>query len=199
MTNARVEPDRRLVEEQHLRLRDECASDLEPPALAAAVTSDRPVQQLGQTERLGELTDAAAGHRGVGAPESRMDVEVAPPGERAVDDRFLEDDAADAPGCERLARNVVAGHACAAAREGDRRGEHADGGRLARSVRAEEAKHFPGRHLEIDALHGVDAAGVGLPQLAHADRRLLDSWNGLGSRLHWFLLVQVDGRHIGRL
>src|SRR5947207_1546206 len=98
MSNARVEPDGRLVEKQHLRLRDERARDFEPPALAAAVASDRPVQQLRQTERLGELTDAAAGYRGVGAPESRVDVEVAPPRERAVDDRFLEDDAADATG-----------------------------------------------------------------------------------------------------
>ena len=33
-----------------------------------------------------------------------MDVEVAPPGERAVDDRFLEDDAADPPGGEPATR-----------------------------------------------------------------------------------------------
>src|SRR5205807_6137530 len=120
----------------------------EPPALAAAVASDRTVQQLHQTERLGELTDAAASYRGVGAPESRMDVEVASPGERAVDDRFLEDDAADAPGWERLARDVVPGHSCTAARRGDRRRGHADGGRLAGSVGAEEAENFTGGYLE---------------------------------------------------
>src|SRR2546426_6079605 len=94
------------------------------------------------------------------APEAGVDVEVAPARECAVDDRVLEDDATDSAGGEWLARNVEAGHAGAAAGRRDRRREHADRGRLARPVGAEEAEHFPGGHLESDALHGFDPARV---------------------------------------
>ena len=78
VADARVEPDGRLVEEQHPRLRDERTGDLEPPALAAAVGRDGPVEQLAEVERLGELVDARAGCALLDAPQARVDVEVAP-------------------------------------------------------------------------------------------------------------------------
>ena len=58
MTDPRVEPDRRLVEEQDTGGGDERPGDLEPPALAAAVARHRPVDQLGETEGVDELVDA---------------------------------------------------------------------------------------------------------------------------------------------
>src|SRR2546426_9508504 len=91
------------------------------------------------------------------APEAGVDVEVTPARECAVDDRVLEDDATDSAGGEWLARDVEAGHARAAAGRGDRGREHADRGRFACSVGAEEAEYFPGGDLEGDALHGFDA------------------------------------------
>jgi hypothetical protein len=59
VADTRVEADRGLVEEQHLRLGDERAGDLEPATLATAVARDGPVEELGEAERLGELADAA--------------------------------------------------------------------------------------------------------------------------------------------
>ena len=56
--DARVEPDGRLVEEQHARVGDQRARDLQAAALAAAVGADRPVEQLAEPERVGELVDA---------------------------------------------------------------------------------------------------------------------------------------------
>src|SRR5437868_8280120 len=47
VANARVETDGRLVEEQHLGLRNERTRNLQPPPLAAAVARNRPVEQLG--------------------------------------------------------------------------------------------------------------------------------------------------------
>ena len=98
VADARVEPDGRLVEEQHLRLGDERAGDLEPPPLAAAVGPDRPVDELGEAERVGELGDAPPPPAG-STPHSRAcRSRLRAAGERPVDDRVLEDDAADARG-----------------------------------------------------------------------------------------------------
>ena len=51
----------------------------------------------------------AARVAGVDAPQPRVELEVPPAAERAVDDRLLEDDAADAAGGERLGGDVEAG------------------------------------------------------------------------------------------
>src|SRR5207248_312642 len=55
VTDARVEPDRRLVEEQHLGTRDERSRDLEPSALPAAVARNRTVELLCDAERVTQL------------------------------------------------------------------------------------------------------------------------------------------------
>ena len=77
-------------------LRDERPGDLEPAALAAAVACRR----AGRAARRGRASRRArrCGRwpRRVDAPQPGVEVEVAPAGERAVDDRVLEDDAADA-------------------------------------------------------------------------------------------------------
>src|SRR6266536_2268410 len=55
--DARIEADRRLVEKEHARVRDERAGDLQAPALAAAVDARGSVDEIGQAERRGELVD----------------------------------------------------------------------------------------------------------------------------------------------
>ena len=62
-----------------------------------------------------------------------------------------------------------------AAQEGDGAGvgadeaeEDADGGGLPRAVRAEEAVHLAGLHLEVEAVEGDDRA-EGLAQAGHGD------------------------------
>ena len=99
-----------------------------------------------------------------------MDVEVAPAGQGAIDGAVLEDDAAGAPGGERVGRDVGAGDARAPARGRDRGREHADGRRLAGAVGPEQSERLAGRDLEVDALHGLDSPRVGLAKIAHVDR-----------------------------
>ncbi len=107
----RVEPDGRLVEEQHTWMRDERTCDLEPSSFAAAVAADRPVDEVGEPEGRRDLLDPSPCAVDTHAPETSVDVEVPPAGQRPVDDRILEHDAADAPRRQRLAADVEAGDA----------------------------------------------------------------------------------------
>ena len=92
-------PDRRLVEEQHLRLRERGAGDLEPAALAAAVGADRPVEELGQAEPARRARRCGRRRRvGVDAPQPGVDLEVAASAEGSVDHRVLEHHGARGPG-----------------------------------------------------------------------------------------------------
>ena len=87
-----------------------------------------------------------------------------------VDDGVLEDDAACAARRERLGRDVEPGEPRAAAGRDDRGREHPDRRRLAGAVRADEAEHLAALDLEVDALHRLDPARVGLLEPAHLDR-----------------------------
>src|SRR5262249_57781568 len=99
--NPRVEADRRLVKEEHARMRDQGAGDLEPPALTAAVAAGRSLDQLGEAERAGELVDPRGRLAGLPSPEAGP----GPPGPgaagRAGDHPLLGGGAADSPGGER--------------------------------------------------------------------------------------------------
>ena len=170
VADARVEPDGRLVEEEHLRLGNERPRDLEPTPLAAAVGRDGPVEQLGEAERLGELRHAGSRRGRFDTPQARVDVEVPPPGQGPVDDGVLEDDTACAARCERLGRHVEAGEAGASAGRDDGGREHPDRRRLAGAVRADEAEHLAVLDLEVDSPHRFDPARIGLLEPAHLDR-----------------------------
>src|SRR5262249_61391560 len=99
--DARVEPDRRLVEEEHAGARDERAGDLEPPPLTAAIGSRGPVDQVGQAERGDELVDPRLRLPWLDAPEAAGGGGGAPACQRPVDGRLLGDGAACPPGGER--------------------------------------------------------------------------------------------------
>src|SRR5918995_7040823 len=51
----------------------------------------------------------------------------------------------------------------------DERAEHADRGRLASTVRAEDAEGLTGRHAQRDAAHGFGAVLVGLGEVFEHD------------------------------
>ena len=71
---------------------DECTGDLEAPTLAAAVAAHRATDELGKPERSGDLLDPRLA--GLDTPQTRVDLEVSPPGERPVHNGLLEHDAA---------------------------------------------------------------------------------------------------------
>src|SRR5262245_22616291 len=99
-----------------------------------------------------------------------MKLEVSSAGQRAIDDRLLEDHAADRAGGQRLGCDVEAAEPGAAAGRGDRRREDSDGRRLARSVRPEEAEDLASGHLEVDSPHRLDIAGIRLAKATCFDR-----------------------------
>src|SRR5207244_5115371 len=55
VSDPRVEPDRRLVEEEHTWRGDGRTRDLEPPSLAAAVALDGALDERGDPQRLREV------------------------------------------------------------------------------------------------------------------------------------------------
>jgi hypothetical protein len=99
-----------------------------------------------------------------------VNLEVPPARERAVDDWFLKDDTAGPPRGERLGRDVEACQPRAAGGRLDGGRQHPDGGRLAGAVRAEQGENLARADLEVDALHGFDAARIGLAELGNLDR-----------------------------
>ncbi len=170
VADARVEPNRRFVEEQGTGPRNERAGDLEAPTLAAAVCRHRAVQKIRQTEGSRELVDVFTPRRPVDAPQPSVRVEVAPPGECEVDHCILKDDTTDRAGPNRFRCDVEPGQPSHACRRDNCRAEHADGGGLARSVRPEQTEDFAGGDVEVDATYGFDAAGPRLAQRTNVNR-----------------------------
>src|SRR5439155_24603413 len=97
VADPRIEPDRGLVEEEHTRLRQQRAGDLQAPPLAAAVTRDRPVEEFRQTEGTGRLFDARRREVRRESPKASVGGQVAAAGQRPVENLLLEDDAARRP------------------------------------------------------------------------------------------------------
>ena len=194
MADARIEAHGRLVEEEDVGLGDQRAGDLEPAPLAAAEALDRAVEEAVEAQRRRELADSLRGHGAIDAPEAGVDVEVAQPAERAVHHRVLEDDAARLARRERFTRDVEARDARASGARHDRRRQHADRRRLAGAVGAEQAEDLARGDGEVDALHGLDAAGIGLSQAAHLDCGPGDSRDVFGSGWHRLSLGHIGGR-----
>ena len=170
MADPGVEPDRRLVEEEHSRRRHERSGDLEPPPLAAAVARDRSFENLREPERADDLADPPARRRRRDIPEARVDLEVAPAAQRAVHDRLLEHDAAHPAGSGRVGHDIDAVEPRAAAGRLDRGRQHAHGRGLAGPVLAEQAEDLARGDLEVKALDGLHAAGIGLSKPLDRDR-----------------------------
>ncbi len=167
MADPRVEADRRFVEEEGTRPRDKRAGDLQAPALPAAVGRHGAAQKIGQTEGSRELVDAFTHRRPVDAPQPSVRLEVAPPGECEVDHCILKDDTTDRAGRDRLRCDIEPGQPSYPGRRDNCRGEDADGGGFAGSVRPQQTEHFAGSDVEVDATYGFDAAGPRLSQRAN--------------------------------
>src|SRR5204863_5790981 len=110
--------------------------------------SSGPVDEVGRTERAGELVDPSPCFPRLDAPETGVDLEIPPSAQGAVDDGLLKDHAAG-PACgERLRRNVEPGQPGFSRGRLDRRRQHPDGGRLAGAVRSEQAEDLAGGDVE---------------------------------------------------
>src|SRR5437763_4115727 len=169
--DAWVQADCGLVEEQHLRVRDEGAGDLESTALAAAVALDRAVRLGGQAEDVEQVVDTGWRHVLGHTPQPSVYLTVAPAREAAIDGRLLEHNGTDAAGSQGLTDDIEAGQTGGARGRPDRRRQHADRRGLAGAVGTEQPEHLTPLDREVDALHRLDATGIGLAQAAYFDDR----------------------------
>jgi hypothetical protein len=102
-----------------------------------------------------------------------VEFQILSAGERAVDDRLLEDHAADASRLQRLLDHVIASQASGAAGRLHRGSQDSDRGGLPRSVRSEEREDLARSDLEVDSFEGFDIAWVRLAQIVY-----FDFWHG---------------------
>ncbi|CAB4894478.1 unannotated protein [freshwater metagenome] len=81
-------------------------------------------------------------------------------GHQRIDGSVLQCHADSAPHLVGIFDHVEASHVRGARCGPQQGGEHAYGGALAGTVRAEEAEHLTGVHLQVDAIDGFDIAEV---------------------------------------
>ena len=124
-----------------------------------------------RSKRSSSSCAAALGLRAAHAVQAPDHDQVLEAGEVLVDGRVLAGEA-DAPAqLGGVADDVEARDEHGAGVGLQQRREHADRGRLAGAVGAEEPEHAARRDLEVDAVEGPDVA-EGLHETGHADRRL---------------------------
>ena len=168
---------------EHLGAVHEGAADHHALGLPAGDLERVAAALLGQPEQLQQLGGALAGVPRAEPEVPAAELQVLGDGEVAVEGVVLRDDADAALDLDGVLDHVQAGHVGGAAGRDDERGEHADGGRLARAVRAEQAEELAARDVQVDALDGghrgtragrgigllqVDRANGGLGGLGHA-------------------------------
>jgi hypothetical protein len=152
----RVEPRRRLVEDQDLRLVDERARDQQAAFHAARQLRDRPVALVLELDELQQLF-------GPRPRDATRDAEISGVDEEVLDDRdllvevvLLRDDPHASLDLARAAGRWHAEHLERPIGGRDRAGDHSHGGRLPRAVRAQEAEAPLRFGFEVDAADGLE-------------------------------------------
>jgi hypothetical protein len=164
-----IEAGRGLVEEEDARPVDESERDVEAPLHPARVAAHDAIRRVDDPDQLEQLVDAGAQVVAGEALDPPLEHEVLSPGRLAVDARLLRDVADRAADAVRLPDRVVAGDERAAGVRLRQRRQHADGRRLARAVRAEQAEDLAAAHGERHAREGLDLP-VALLQPLRDDR-----------------------------
>ena len=167
----RVEPDRRLVEDQQPRRADQGLRELEPADHAAGVGLGEPVGGVGEADASSTSpTRAARSRRGTSKRRANSATFSRPVSAASADSCCGHvARAGGAPPSRRRATSSPK-HRDRAGRDGQQRGDAADRGGLARAVGAEQAEDLARRDLEVEP---VDRDGLpeGLPQPDAAHRR----------------------------
>jgi hypothetical protein len=154
----RIQPDRRLVEQQQARLVHERAGDQQPPAHAARQLADLGTPAIGQVRDPQRAVDRGAPLRAPDPVEVREDQEVLLDGQRHVEVVELRDDAHLGTRGLGVLGQAVAQHLDLAL-VGDRLGgEEPHRGGLAGAVGSEQADAGAVGHREVQAGDGGDVA-----------------------------------------
>ena len=177
----RVEAGGRLVEEEDSRLVDERGRQVEPAAHPARVGADAPIGRVVDVNPVEQRVGALLALGARKSVQGRLKPDELAAGHERVERRLLERDADRLADLARLGDDVVARDLRGAARGAQERGEHADRGRLAGAVRAEEGVDLALGDVEVDAAHGLYLVSELPFQPPNLDR---SHWRpSLGSRL----------------
>ena len=169
---ARVQPGRRLVEQQHGRVVHERPDQPEPLLLPAGQAVHRRVRLLRQPGQLQQERGPVRPRRLRHPVRRRHHLEVLGAGEVVVQPEDVRRPAHPGPHLVGLGDRVEAGHPDLAGVRAEQRGEHQQQRRLARAVRPDERGDLPGRRVQVDALHGVHRAeGAPHTPRVHPGRR----------------------------
>ena len=146
----RVQPGRRLVQEQDRGTGHQGAGQVQPPAHAARVALQHAVGGVGQLELRQELGGPGPGRGPAHVRQLTDQHQVLAPREQRVQRRILGGHADVAAYLRRVPQHVDAGHRRRTRIGPGQRGQHPHGGRLAGAVRAQEAEDGAGRHGDVD-------------------------------------------------
>jgi hypothetical protein len=146
--------------------------DVEPAALAAGQRGARPVPEALEVEAAEQLPAAGGGVRLADAVEAGLVEELLAGAGLRQAAAALGDVADPAADADRVFEEVVAGDGGRPGGGPQQRGEHAQRGRLAGAVGAEEADDLAGVDVEVDTadrLHGAGAGGERAGEAAGSD------------------------------
>jgi len=153
----RVDADRRLVQEHHLRVVQDPARDVEPLAHSARVALDALLLAALQPDQLEDLVDPRPLRLAGDAVELCEVAEIVARREPLVEPAVAAEDVADPlPHLASVLDDVEAEHPRLARGGEEQRDQHLDRRRLAGPVGAEQAEQLPLAHGERDAAHGLD-------------------------------------------
>ncbi len=156
----RVEPRRRLVQEDDLGRVDDAERDIEAPALPAGVGADVAVGEVAELESLdGRLGEALRG-RFRDAVHARLVDQVTPGRGPVVGAAALRHEADVLAHLGGIAPEVHPGDRGVAAVRADQRGQHPERGRLPGPVGPEETEDLAARHGEVHAADRVDGGDL---------------------------------------
>jgi hypothetical protein len=153
-----VEPDGRLVEKQDPRVVDDAAHDIERAPHAAGKRADRALPLIVQAEQLEQLAAALLDERRLEVVQQAREAQILCDRQRAIECRILEHEPDGGPYGDWLGADVIAGDRGAARAGTDQRGQHVNGGGLARAVRTEQAEESAGRDFELEGVYREDVA-----------------------------------------
>ena len=134
---------------------DQRGCKVEPTAHPARVRADAAVRRVVDVNPVEQRVSALLALGPRKSVQSRLKPNELATGHQRVEGRLLERDADRLADLARLGDDVVARDPRGAARGAQERGEHADRGRLAGAVRAEEGVDLALGHVEVDAAHGL--------------------------------------------
>jgi hypothetical protein len=154
----RVQAGGRLVQEQHPGPVQQGRGEVQAALHAARVGLDAAVDRLVQADQLGHLADLLGQDRAAQPVQASLQAEQLPAGLLGVEAGLLEGHADQPAHLGRLTHHVVPEDRARAAGGLQQGGEHADDGRLAGPVGAEEPVDLGLVDVEADAADGLDVA-----------------------------------------